>query len=91
MLSIISTKKYERSLQKCLKIKKFSVSRLESVISKLQKQTPLDKKYEDHLLKGRFLGKRECHIYPDILLIYEILNKELILVLVDINSHSDLF
>ncbi len=91
MLSVVSTKKYRKSLQKCLETKKFSISKLESIILRLQKQNSLDKKYQDYLLKGVLLGEKECHIYPDILLIYQILDKELILLLVDINSHSELF
>lgn len=52
MLSTFSTRKYEKSLQKYLKIKKFSISKLESVIIKLQNRIPLDEQYKDHQMKG---------------------------------------
>ena len=38
-----------------------------------------------------YSGYWECHITPDWLLIWEQNNKELILLLVDTGSHSDLF
>jgi mRNA interferase YafQ len=91
MFSTFSTKQYEKSLQKYLKIKKFSLSKLESVIIKLQNRIPLDKKFQDHPLKGKLSHQRECHIYPDILLIYEIIEENDILLLVDLGSHSELF
>ena len=91
MLYTFSTKEYEKSLQKYLRIKKFSISKLESVITKLQNRIPLDKKFQDHPLKGKLSTQRECHIYSDILLVYEIIEDKLILVLISIGSHSELF
>ncbi|HJD32133.1 MAG TPA: type II toxin-antitoxin system YafQ family toxin [Candidatus Eisenbergiella stercorigallinarum] len=37
------------------------------------------------------MGCRECHITPDWLLIYEIHEKDLILLLTRTGTHSDLF
>ena len=47
--------------------------------------------YKDHKLGGELLNCRECHIKGDLLLIYKIEKENLILVLVDIGSHSQLF
>jgi mRNA interferase YafQ len=91
MLSIYLTKKYKKSLKKYQSFPNFSIEKLDEVILKLQNHIPLDKKYKDHALKGVFQNSRECHIYSNILLIYKILDKELILILVDISSHSELF
>ena len=44
----------------------------------------------DHALTGNWKGHRECHIKPDLLLIYRKPNSE-ILVLVRLGSHSELF
>ena len=55
----------------------------------LGKKLPI--KYQDHELNGEFIGYRECHIKSDLLLIYKIEKENLILVLVDIGSHSQLF
>ena len=43
-----------------------------SVIDELQAQNPLEEKHRDHSLKGDYAGFRECHIKPDLLLIYQI-------------------
>ena len=91
MLTLHLTKKYEKSLKRYISIKKFSRSKLDEVVLKLQNQIPLDKKFQDHIMKGKLSYQRECHIYPDILLVYEVVEKELILILVDLGSHSDLF
>lgn len=49
----------------------------------------LVEKYKDHQLIGKLKKFRECHIKPDLLLIYMIEDKTL--KLVDIGSHSELF
>ena len=49
----------------------------------------LMEKYKDHQLIGNMQDCRECHIKPDLLLIYMIEDETL--KLVDIGSHSELF
>ena len=48
-------------------------------------------KYKDHALKGQYLGFRECHVKPYLLLVYRKNNDILELYLLDVGSHSDLF
>ncbi len=48
-------------------------------------------KYKDHALKGNWQGFRECHIRPDWLLIYELIEDILVLSLSRTGTHSDLF
>lgn len=50
---------------------------------------PLPQQYKDHELIGNWKGFRECHIKPDLLLIYRKYNDYL--QLVRLGSHSDLF
>ncbi|WP_210766826.1 type II toxin-antitoxin system YafQ family toxin [Streptococcus sp. NLN64] len=64
---------------------------MEAVLSKLQQEIELDKKYLDHPLKGNYQGFRECHIEPDWLLIYAIDRGHLILTATRTGNHSDLF
>ena len=40
---------------------------------------------------AKYEGCRDCHIEPDWLLIYKYLDNELILLLVNTGSHSDVF
>ena len=49
----------------------------------------LAEKYQDHQLKGSLKVFRECHIKPDLLLVYMI--DDDVLKLVDIGSHCELF
>ncbi|MBD5115607.1 MAG: type II toxin-antitoxin system YafQ family toxin [Ruminococcaceae bacterium] len=51
----------------------------------------LCERYSDHALKGKWKGFRECHVRPDWLLIYEIIENKLVLSLTRIGSHSELF
>ncbi|MDO5563392.1 MAG: type II toxin-antitoxin system YafQ family toxin [Synergistaceae bacterium] len=43
------------------------------------------------MLSGDYIGCRECHVAPDWLLIYEIVEDTLILYLTRTGTHSDLF
>jgi mRNA interferase YafQ len=61
------------------------------VIIKLVDGESLDIKYKDHLLTGNFKGCRECHVKPDLLLVYRINDSELELILVEVGSHAQLF
>lgn len=60
-----------------------------NIISKLQRCETLSPSNVDHPLTGNWLGFRDCHIKPDLLLIYRIDNNQL--QLARIGSHSDLF
>ena len=51
----------------------------------------LDKNYKDHSLIGNYLGCRECHLKPDLLLIYRINDDVLELALTRVGTHSKLF
>ena len=56
-----------------------------------EKGETLEARFKDHALVGKWNGHRECHILPDLLLIYKIEENILILELVDTGSHADLF
>ncbi|MDR1976627.1 MAG: type II toxin-antitoxin system YafQ family toxin, partial [Campylobacteraceae bacterium] len=51
----------------------------------------LPPKNRDHALKGRFKECRECHIKPDLLMIYQKQEDILILAALQIGKHSELF
>lgn len=59
------------------------------VIFKLLNGIELEEKYKDHPLKGNLKDYRECHIKPDLLLMYTIVDDTL--ELVNIGSHSEIF
>lgn len=64
---------------------------IDTVVFKLANGKTLEKKFCDRALKGRYSQFRECHIKPDLLLIYRINSDVLELYLMQVGSHSDLF
>lgn len=62
-----------------------------AVLEKLLNDIPLERKYKDHALTGKLLGTRECHVKPDLLLIYKKTQSTLILTALGVGSHSELF
>lgn len=67
------------------------IDRLFEVINKLSNGETLESNYRDHELTGNYKGCRECHIAPDWLLVYEVIDDVLVLMLYRISSHSELF
>lgn len=86
------SKIFKKQYKKILKQGK-DISKLQYILEVLASGEKLDSKYRDHNLYDNkyFKGCRECHIEPDWLLIYKIVNEELILYLIETGSHSDLF
>jgi mRNA interferase YafQ len=63
---------------------------LQVVLSALVNDLPLEVRYRDHDLSNNWSGYRECHIKPDLLLIYRKHDND-ILRLARLGSHSELF
>jgi mRNA interferase YafQ len=61
------------------------------VIDMLSKGETLPEKYKNHPLKGELKGYYDCHVLPDLVLIYKIEKERLVLILFDIETHSNLF
>lgn len=90
LLEIFYTAKFKKDYKKIKKQGK-KIKDLEVVIARIQARQILEAKYQDHELVGNYVGYRECHINPDWLLIYKVIDEDLILVLTRTGSHSDLF
>lgn len=75
-----STNIYGKDFKR-IKKRGYNINQLEKVIGFLAEQKPLPQKYKDHSLSGDYSDCRECHITPDWLLIYRIVDDELLLVL----------
>ena len=89
-LKLVPTSAFKRDLKRAKKQRR-DLDKLASVIDTLATEMQLPESYRDHQLSGNFIGKRECHIDPDWLLIYEIDKDAGILYLIRVGSHSDLF
>jgi mRNA interferase YafQ len=64
-------------------------SLLAGVILPLANNQPLSEKFRDHPLSGNWKNYRDCHVRPDLVLIYRKLDPD-ILELVRLGSHSEL-
>lgn len=84
------TTKFKKDLKLVTKQGK-NLNKLYCVVEKIANGEKLEKKYQDHLLSGDYVGFRECHIEPDWLLVYKIDDDDIILFLLRTGSHSDLF
>ncbi len=60
-----------------------------NVVQALAKDEPLAERYRDHPLTGEWNDHRDCHIKPDLVLIYRKTDAER-LQLVRLGSHSEL-
>ncbi|MGH9350636.1 MAG: type II toxin-antitoxin system RelE/ParE family toxin [Terriglobia bacterium] len=63
---------------------------LPEIVSRLADDKPLEENHRDHGLAGTWKGHRECHLKPDLLLIYKKPDDKTIR-LVRMGSHSQLF
>ena len=91
MYELRSTKAYRTSFKRISRHKHFSRERYDKVIDLLQNGEELPPEFRDHELIGNFKGVRECHILNDLLLLYEKQDGILVLLLVDIGTHSSIF
>ena len=64
---------------------------LAQVINTLAKGISLPAKHKDHALKGKWQGRRECHVLPDWLLVYQRTETVLVLDLFRTGTHQDIF
>ena len=86
--------KYSSRFKKDLKLYKNNQAvliELEKILDALIKGEKLPLKNYNHRLVGEFKDCFECHIKPDILLVYKIEKLEVTILLLRIGSHSEIF
>ena len=88
MLTPEYTTQFKRDYKLSVK-RGFDMSLIDTLIDDLIDEKPLSEKHRDHLLKGEYIDCRECHIQPDWLLVYRIVDIDIIFVRT--GTHSDLF
>lgn len=92
MYTIKFTSKFKKDY-KLYQKRGYDMNKIKKVISLIASGTNQDtliNEYKDHALKGNWKGFRECHILPDWLLVYEIVEDTIVLSLARTGSHSDL-
>ena len=91
MYLVTRKKDFEKSFKRIKRsgrLKKQAKDNLAEAIEILASGKNLPRGYDDHQLTGELQHYRECHIKGDLLLVYQIRHEELVLVLVDIGTHS---
>ena len=90
MLDLVTTAKFRKDVKR-LRKRGADLTKLDTVLKKLQREEALPARYHDHPLIGDFVGFRECHIEPDWLLVYVIDEGHLILTASRTGPHADSF
>jgi len=83
---------YTRQFEKDLKLAKRrgkNIEKFKVLARTLLASQPPDPIHRDHKLIGNYLGRRDCHIESDWLLIYK--TQEHFLIFERMGTHSDLF
>jgi mRNA interferase YafQ len=91
MRRIERTKTFKRDYQRVIATSKHrDLDNLQpAVLTLLATDTPLPAKYVDHALRGEWKDFRDCHVKPDLVLIYRKTGIDA-LQLVRLGSHSEL-
>lgn len=86
------TSSFKKQYKKIVKQGK-DINKFINILEKLANGEILDEKYKNHQLKNDKYYKDcyECHIEPDWLLVYQYQDDVLVLLLVGIGSHSEIF
>lgn len=73
------------------KLSKKQIDKTKAVIQMIADGEVLPAKYSDHQLKGELKEYRDCHVEPDLVLIYKLEDEILTLTAFRVGSHSYLF
>lgn len=87
-MKLSQTSQFKRDIKRQIKKGK-NPKKLSRIIANLLKGDQLPSRYKDHPLKGRWKGRRDCHIEPDWVLICRASSDEIRLERT--GTHSDLF
>lgn len=87
---IIPSMRFQKDLKRAQK-RGCNIQAITEVVKLLAAGETLDRKYRDHPLSGEYAHCRECHVEPDLLLVYRYVEDGLLLYLVRTGTHSDLF
>jgi len=88
MLKLFTTNKFERELEKLIRVGKKD-EKLKRIVVQLLQEEPLEPKCRNHKLRGEYQDRWECHVEPDWLLIYK--KSAEAITLERTVSHSELF
>ena len=88
MYTPVYTKQFQKDTKRCMRRGK-NPEKFKILARGLLSGKPLDAIHRDHKLSGNLVGRRDCHIESDWVLIYRIDGDRVILE--RMGTHSDLF
>jgi len=91
MYRVKLSRRYKTAFKRLSRHKDFDRNILEQTVRILARGEKLDPRQRDHQLAGEFKKYRECHLQHDPLLMYQIHENVLVLLLVNLGTHDDIF
>ncbi len=88
MYTPVYTKQFVKDLKRCQRRGK-NLEKFKILVRTLLSEKLLDPIHRDHKLSGNYIGRRDCHIEADWLLIYRVEADKLFFE--RMGTHSDLF
>jgi len=89
--TVIRSTRFKKAYKRIHRHEKFDEVIFATVVNALANNEKIAMHYKDHQLTGGLKAFRKCHLAPDILLIYQKEKDVLLLTLVSIGNHSQLF
>lgn len=91
MYEVVLSRRYKTARKRFLRHANFDQKLLEEVVETLARGERLSIRHKDHQLTGEFQDYRECHVKNNILLMYQKHENVLVLLLINLGTHDDLF
>ena len=88
MRLLVRTTQFKRDFKKRI-LNETDLTALEDVLRRLVLGLPFEPRHRDHALKNSPSDVRDCHVKPDLILLYEVAGNEVRLR--RLGTHSDLF
>lgn len=93
MFEIESTGQFKKDLKRIKKRSRTQIESIQETIGLLKSHgfKGIPKKMRPHKLTGQYKGNWECHVLPDLLIVWLQIDDKEIIRLVRAGTHSDLF
>ena len=88
-MQIRFTARYKKDYKLCMK-RDTDLKKVNQTLVWIRDAVDLPERMKDHSLKGNYKDHRECHIEPDLILIYRIDYELRAVIAVRLGTHSDL-
>ncbi|MBP9994088.1 MAG: type II toxin-antitoxin system YafQ family toxin [Bacteroidia bacterium] len=90
MYRIKTSRKFDRALVVCSK-RGYDMKTVKNALEILAEKGELPPEYKTHKLIGEYKGCLECHLKPDWVMIWEKHENELVMLMVNTGTHTDVF